>query len=443
MAFEGLTGKLNAVFSKIRKRGKLSEADVKEAMREVRRALLEADVNFMVAKNFIKAVSERAVGAEVMQSLTPGQQVIKIVNEELANIMGKRREKIEYSSNPPTIVMLCGLQGAGKTTMCAKLAKHMKEKDNKRPIIAACDIYRPAAIDQLKVLGQQVDVPVFEMGQANPVKIAKEALRAAKKGGRDVLIIDTAGRLHIDEELMGELKEIKKAVNPDEILLVIDAMTGQDAVNAAKAFDDAISIDGTILTKLDGDARGGAALSVKEVTGKSIKYAGVGEKLDDIEPFYPDRMASRILGMGDVLSLIEKAQESFDEENAKELNEKIRKASFTLEDFLLQFEQMNKMGGIGAIMKMMPGSGNIDEESLDSKQIERTKAIILSMTLKERRNPKVLNASRKKRIAKGCGMEVQDINRLLKQFEMTKKMMKQMSGKGFGRRGNMPFNMPF
>ncbi len=443
MAFEGLTGKLNAVFSKIRKRGKLSEADVKEAMREVRRALLEADVNFMVAKNFIKAVSERAVGAEVMQSLTPGQQVIKIVNEELANIMGKRREKIEYSSNPPTIVMLCGLQGAGKTTMCAKLAKHMKEKDNKRPIIAACDIYRPAAIDQLKVLGQQVDVPVFEMGQANPVKIAKEALRAAKKGGRDVLIIDTAGRLHIDEELMGELKEIKKAVNPDEILLVIDAMTGQDAVNAAKAFDDAISIDGTILTKLDGDARGGAALSVKEVTGKSIKYAGVGEKLDDIEPFYPDRMASRILGMGDVLSLIEKAQESFDEENAKELNEKIRKASFTLEDFLLQFEQMNKMGGIGAIMKMMPGAGNIDEESLDSKQIERTKAIILSMTLKERRNPKVLNASRKKRIAKGCGMEVQDINRLLKQFEMTKKMMKQMSGKGFGRRGNMPFNMPF
>jgi len=443
MAFEGLTEKLNGVFSRIRQRGKLSEADVKEAMREVRRALLEADVNFMVAKNFVNAVSERAVGSEVMQSLTPGQQVIKIVNEELTNIMGRRREKIVYSSNPPTVIMMCGLQGAGKTTMCAKLAKHMKEKDNKRPIIAACDIYRPAAIDQLKVVGEQAGVPVFEMGQENPVKIAKEALRAAKKGGRDVLIIDTAGRLHIDEELMGELKDIKKAVNPDEVLLVIDAMTGQDAVNAAKAFDEAINIDGAILTKLDGDARGGAALSVREVTGKSIKYAGVGEKLDDIEPFYPDRMASRILGMGDVLSLIEKAQETFDEDSAKKLSEKMRKASFTLEDFLQQFEQMGKMGGIGAIMKMMPGTPNIDEDSIDQKQIERTKAIILSMTLKERRNPKVLDASRKRRIAKGCGMEVQDINRLLKQFEATKTMMKQLSGKGMGRRGNMPFKLPF
>ncbi len=443
MAFEGLTDKLNAVFSRINKRGKLSEGDVKEAMREVRRALLEADVNFIVAKNFVKAVSERAVGAEVMQSLTPGQQVIKIVNEELTNIMGKHREKIVYSSNPPTIVMLCGLQGAGKTTMCAKLAKHMKEKDNKRPMIAACDIYRPAAIDQLKVVGEQAGVPVFEMGQANPVKIAKEALRAAKKDGRDVLIIDTAGRLHIDNELMKELKDIRSAVNPDEILLVIDAMTGQDAVNAAKAFDEAINISGAILTKLDGDARGGAALSVREVTGKYIKYAGVGEKLDDIEPFYPDRMASRILGMGDVLSLIEKAQETFDEENAKQLNEKIRKASFTLEDFLQQFEQMNKMGGIGAIMKMMPGAPSISEDDIDGKHIGRTKAIILSMTPKERRNPKVLNASRKKRIARGCGMEVQDINRLLKQFEATKKMMKQFSGKGRGRRGGMPFNMPF
>lgn len=444
MAFEGLTDKLNAVFSKINRRGKLSEADVAEAMREVRRALLEADVNFMVAKNFVKAVSERAVGEEVMQSLTPGQQVIKIVNEELTNIMGKRREKIKYSSNPPTIVMLCGLQGAGKTTMCAKLAKHMKEKDNKRPMIAACDIYRPAAIDQLKVVGEQAGVPVFEMGQINPVKIAKEALRAAKKGGRDVLIIDTAGRLHIDDELMGELKEIKKAIKPDEILLVIDAMMGQDAVNAAKAFDEAIDISGAILTKLDGDARGGAALSVREVTGKHIKYAGIGEKLDDIEPFHPDRMASRILGMGDMLSFIEKAQENFDETNAKELNEKIRKASFTLEDFLQQFEQMSKMGGIGAVMKMMPGAGNIDEDSIDSKQVDRTKAIILSMTPKERRNPKILNASRKKRIARGCAMEVQDINKLLKQFEMSKKMMKQFSGKGRGKRGGgMPFNMPF
>jgi len=443
MAFEGLTDKLNAVFSKIRQRGKLSEGDVKEAMREVRRALLEADVNFMVAKKFVKAVSERAIGEEVMQSLTPGQQVIKIVNEELTNIMGKKREKIVYSSNPPTIIMLCGLQGAGKTTMCAKLAKHMKEKDNKRPMIAACDIYRPAAIDQLKVVGEQAGVPVFEMGQENPIKIAKEALRAAKKGGRDVLIIDTAGRLHIDDELMDELKDIKKSTKPDEILLVIDAMTGQDAVNAAKAFDEAMDIDGAILTKLDGDARGGAALSVREVTGKSIKYVGIGEKLEDIEPFHPDRMASRILGMGDVLSLIEKAQESFDEENAKKLTEKMKKASFTLEDFLLQFEQMNKMGGIGALMKMMPGAPNIDEDSIDGKQIDRTKAIILSMTPKERRNPKLLNASRKRRIAKGCGMQVQDINRLLKQFEASKKMMKQFSGKGRGRRGGMPFNMPF
>ena len=443
MAFEGLTEKLNAVFSRIRQRGKLTEADVSDAMREVRRALLEADVNFMVAKKFVKAVSDRAVGSEVMQSLTPGQQVIKIVNEELTNIMGKKREKIVYSSNPPTIVMLCGLQGAGKTTMCAKLAKHMKEKDNKRPIIAACDIYRPAAIEQLKVVGEQAGVPVFEMGQENPVKIAKEALRAAKKGGRDVLIVDTAGRLHIDDELMNELKDIKKAIKPDEILLVIDAMTGQDAVNAAKAFDEAIDIDGAILTKLDGDARGGAALSVREVTGKSIKYVGVGEKLDDIEPFHPDRMAGRILGMGDMLTLIEKAQESFDEDNAKKLSEKMKKASFTLEDFLLQFEQMNKMGGMGAMMKMMPGAPNIDEDSIDSKQIERTKAIILSMTPKERRNPKILNASRKRRIALGCGMEVQDINRLLKQFEAIQKMMKQMSSKGFGKKGKMPFGMPF
>lgn len=442
MAFEGLTKKLNEVFSKIRSRGKLSEADVKDAMRQVRRALLEADVNFLVAKKFVKAVSERAVGAEVMESLTPGQQVIKIVNEELTNIMGKRREKIVYSSNPPTIIMLCGLQGAGKTTMCAKLAKHMKEKDNKRPMIAACDIYRPAAIEQLKVVGEQAGVPVFEMGQQNPVKIAKEALRAAKKGGRDVLIIDTAGRLHIDEILMKELEDIKKAVAPNEILLVVDAMTGQDAVNVAEAFDKSMNIDGVILTKLDGDARGGAALSVREVTGKYIKYAGVGEKLEDIEPFHPERMASRILGMGDVLSLIEKAKESFDEDSAKHLNEKMRTSSFTLEDFLLQFEQMSKMGGLGAVMKMMPGA-KVDADDLDEKRIDRTKAIILSMTLRERKNPKILNASRKKRIAKGCGMRVQDINSLLKQFEMTKKMMKQFSAKGRGKRGNMPFNMPF
>lgn len=441
MAFEGLSEKLNSVFKKLKQRGKLTEADVKVAMREVRLALLEADVNYLVVKEFTKKVKERAVGSEVLESLTPGQQVIKIVNEELTAIMGKRVARLEYSSNPPTIIMLCGLQGAGKTTTAAKLAKLMVEKNQKRPMLVGCDIYRPAAMKQLQVVGEQVGVPVFIKEGAKPVEIAKLGLREAKRNGRDVVILDTAGRLSIDEALMDEIEDIKKAVNPHEILLVLDAMTGQDAVNTAKAFDEKVNITGAVLSKLDSDSRGGAALSVRHITGKPIKFATIGEKLGDIEPFYPERMASRILGMGDVLTLIEKAEKSFDDKKAQDLHKKMKNASFTLEDFLEQFEQVNKMGGIGSILKMMPGAKGISADDIDEKHIDRIKAIILSMTPQERRKPKMLNASRKKRIARGCGMQVQDINRLLKQFEQTKSMMKRFSKGGKGRRG-MPFNMP-
>ena len=444
MAFEGLSEKLNAVFSRLRQRGKLTEADVKAAMREVRLALLEADVNFLVVKDFVEKVRQRAVGSEVLQSLTPGQQVIKIVNEELTALMGKHAEKIVYSPNPPTIIMLCGLQGSGKTTTAAKLAKLMKEKDGKRPLLAACDIYRPAAIKQLQVVGESVGVPVFVKENADPVKIAKESIKEAKHAGRDVVILDTAGRLSIDEALMDEIENIKNEVNPHEILLVLDAMTGQDAVNTAKAFDEKVEITGAILTKLDGDTRGGAALSLRHVTGKPIKYATVGEKLTDIEPFHPDRMAGRILGMGDVLTLIEKAEEAFDEKKAQTLQKKMKDASFTLEDYLEQFEQVKDMGGISSILSMMPGAKGINPDDIDEKQIEHVKALILSMTPEERRKPKILDASRRKRIAAGAGLQVQDLNRLLKQFEQTKVMMKRMSKGKPGRGGSgMPFGMPF
>jgi signal recognition particle subunit SRP54 len=442
MAFEGLSEKLNAVFSKLKQRGKLTEADVKVALREVRLALLEADVNFLVVKEFVAKVRERAVGSEVLESLTPGQQVIKIVNEELTALMGRRAEKIVYSSNPPTVIMLCGLQGAGKTTTAAKLAKIMKEKDGKRPILVGCDIYRPAAMKQLQVVGESVGVPVFIKENADPVKIAKESIKEAKHQGRDVVILDTAGRLSIDEALMDEIENIKDEVKPNEILLVLDSMTGQDAVNTAKAFDEKVDITGAILTKLDGDTRGGAALSMRHVTGKPIKYATVGEKLSDIEAFHPDRMANRILGMGDVLTLIEKAEEAFDEQKAEALQKKMKNASFTLEDYLEQFEQVKNMGGISSILSMMPGAKGINADDIDEKQIEHVKALILSMTPEERRKPKVLDASRRRRIAKGAGLEVQDLNRLIKQFEQTKVMMKRMS-KGKMGRGGMPFGMPF
>ncbi len=441
MAFEGLSEKLNAIFSRLTQRGKLTEADVKVAMREVRLALLEADVNYLVVKDFVKKVSARAIGSEVLESLTPGQQVIKIVNEGLTALMGKKAEKINYTQNPPTVIMLCGLQGAGKTTTAAKLAKLMVEKENKRPMLVGCDIYRPAAMKQLQVVGDSVGVPVFIKEGKNPVEIAKLALKEAKKQGRDVVILDTAGRLSIDSELMDEIENIKKAVSPHEILLVLDAMTGQDAVNTATAFDEKVSITGAILTKLDGDSRGGAALSLRHVTGKPIKFATIGEKLKDIELFHPERMASRILGMGDMLTLIEKAEASFDEKTAISLQKKMKTASFTLEDYLGQFEQMNKMGGLSSIMSMMPGAKGLNADDIDEKQIDRTKAIILSMTPIERRRPKILNASRKKRIARGCGMQVQDINRLLKQFEQTKVMMKRMTSGKKG--GGMPFGMPF
>ena len=441
MAFEGLSEKLNVVFSKLRQRGKLTEADVKAAMREIRLVLLEADVNYLVVKEFIIRVTKRAVGNEVLESLTPGQQIIKIVNEELTSIMGKKVEKINYSQNPPTIIMLCGLQGSGKTTTAAKLAKLMLEKDNKRPMLAGCDTYRPAAMKQLQVVGRNAGIPVFIKEGAKPVEIAKLALKDAKKQGRDVLILDTAGRLSIDDELMDEIADIKNVIMPHEILLVLDAMTGQDAINTAKAFNEKVDITGAVLTKLDGDSRGGAALSMRYITGKPIKFAAIGEKLDDIEAFHPDRMASRILGMGDMLTLIEKAEQNFDSQKAASLQNKMKTAAFTLEDYLDQFEQMKQMGGISSLLSMMPGAKNINADDIDEKQIERIKAIILSMTPNERKKSKLLNASRKKRIAKGCGMHVQDINRLLKQFENTKIMMKRFSKGGIG--GEMPFKMPF
>ena len=427
MAFESLTEKLSATFKKLRGKGRLSEADVKEAMKEIKMALLEADVNFKVVKNFVATVTERAVGADVMESLTPGQMIVKIVNEELTSLMGGGNSKLNISSAPPTVVMLVGLQGAGKTTNGAKLAGLMK-KQGKRPLLAACDVYRPAAIQQLEVVGGQLDIPVFQMGQINPVDIAKAAIEHAKKHGNDMVFLDTAGRLHVDEQLMDELRNIKAEVNPAEILLVVDAMIGQDAVNAAKAFDDALDITGVMLTKLDGDARGGAALSIRAVTGKPIKFAGIGEKLDQVEAFHPDRMASRILGMGDVLSLIEKAEQNLDAKKAAEQMERLRKNKFTLADFYDQLVQMKSMGSMQDIASMLPGMGGKKMDlNVDEKNLARIEAIIQSMTPYERENPSVLNSSRKKRIAAGSGTEVVDVNRLLKQFESIQQLTKQFS----------------
>lgn len=436
--FGSLSERLNHIFSKLTKRGKLTELEIRSAMREVRIALLEADVNIKVAKQFIADVSEKAVGQEVLQSLNPAQQVIKIVNEELIALMGSGNAKLEVASKPPTVIMMCGLQGAGKTTLCGKLALQLK-KQGKRPLLVACDIYRPAAIHQLQVVGGQVDVEVFERGTQVPAKTAKQAVDYALKMGYDTVIVDTAGRLHIDEALMQELEEIEKTVDVTEVLLTVDAMTGQDAVNVAQTFNARLEITGVILTKLDGDTRGGACLSIKAVTGKPIKYIGVGEKLTDLEPFYPDRMASRILGMGDVLSLIEKAQEAISEQQAKEMERKMRESSFTLNDYLAQFETLKKMGGANALMSMLPGMGKLklDENGIDERKLERTKAIILSMTMQERENPQVINASRKRRIALGSGTNVQEVNQLLKQFEQSKMLMKQLKG------GKGKFRLPF
>ena len=430
MAFEGLSQKLSNAFKKLKNKGKLSENDVKEAMREVRLALLEADVNFKVAKDFTNRVTERAIGADVMESLTPAQMVIKIVNEELTNLMGAESARIEFNSKPPTIIMLCGLQGAGKTTHAAKLGKWFKEQ-NHRPMLVACDIYRPAAIEQLKVVGAKAEVPVFEMGTENPVKIAKEAIKHARDYGNDIVILDTAGRLHIDEQLMQELQNIKAEVHPDEILLTIDSMTGQDAVNVAKTFNEMLEITGVILTKLDGDTRGGAALSVKAVTGKPIKFAGTGEKLEDLELFHPDRMASRILGMGDVLSLIEQAEQKLDQKKAEELAEKMMKNKMDFNDMLDQYDQIKNMGPIKGILSKLPGIGNkLDDVDINEKQLDWNKAIILSMTPAERAKPGLMNPSRKRRIAAGSGRSVEEVNRLIKQLEQTQKMMRAFNSKG-------------
>ena len=431
MAFESLSDKLAETFKKLRSKGRLTNADVKEAMREVRLALLEADVSYKVVKNFTKNVTERAVGSDVLEALNPAQQVIKIVNEELVALMGSDNQKINISSQSPSLVMLVGLQGAGKTTNGAKLAAYMK-KQGKHPLLVACDIYRPAAIDQLETVGSQLGIPVFQMGQTNPVDIAKAAIEYAKKHGNDLIFLDTAGRLHIDEELMQELQNIRDAVNPAEILLVVDAMTGQDAVNAANAFDEALGVTGIMLTKLDGDARGGAALSITATTGKPIKFVGTGEKLDMLEPFYPDRMASRILGMGDMLTLIEKAEQAYDEKKALEMAEKIRANKFTLQDYLDQLGQVKNMGDLSQMACMIPGvnAKALEGAQMDDKAIAHIEAIITSMTPYERENPEVLNSSRKKRIAAGCGMQVVDINRLLKQYEAMQQMMKMVSGKG-------------
>ena len=435
MAFEGLTEKLSAAFKKLRGKGRLTEADVKESMREIRLALLEADVSYKVVKDFIKKVTERAVGTDVLESLTPAQMIVKIVNEELTALMGSDNQKIRLASQPPTIVMMVGLQGAGKTTNGAKLAGLFK-KQGKNPLLAACDVYRPAAIKQLQVVGGQLGIPVFEMGQNDPVDIAKAAVQHAVRHGNDMVFLDTAGRLHIDEALMDELKAIKAAVKPNEILLVVDAMTGQDAVNAAQAFNDALDIDGVLLSKLDGDARGGAALSVKAVTGKPVKFIGVGEKLDQIEPFHPGRMASRILGMGDVLTLIEKAEAAFDQKKAEELEKKLRTNKFTLADFYDQLVQLKGMGNLQDLAGMMPGmnAGALKNAQVDEAALARTEAIIQSMTPYERENPACLNHSRKRRVAAGSGVKVEEINRLLKQFEMMNQMMKQFSGPGASRK---------
>ena len=438
MAFEGLSEKLNVAFKRLRGKGRLTENDVREAMREVRLALLEADVSYKVVKEFVAAVTERAVGTDVLDSLTPAQQVVKIVNEELTNLMGGGTAKLSLANNGPTVVMMVGLQGAGKTTTTAKLSGYFKKQHSKRPLLAACDVYRPAAIEQLKVVGGQLGLPVYEEGQGDPVAIAANAIRHARDYGNDLVFLDTAGRLHVDEALMDELKRMKATVHPNEILLVVDAMTGQDAVNAAGAFDEALGIDGVVLTKLDGDARGGAALSIKAATGKPIKFVGTGEKLDMIEPFHPDRMASRILGMGDMLSFIEKAQQTYDEKQAKKLEEKLKKNSFTLSDYYDQLQQIKGMGDLSQLAGMMPGNlgSKLQGATIDEKAMAHTEAIILSMTPEERENPQILGANRKKRIAAGCGLEVVDVNRLLKQFEGMQQIIKQVAGRkpamGFG-----------
>ncbi len=439
--FGNLTEKLSNAFKKFRSKGKLTAADVKEGMREVKLALLEADVNFKVVKDFVNSVTERAIGSEVLESLLPAQQIIKIVNEELIKLMGGEAPKINISPKPPTVIMMVGLQGAGKTTHAGKIANMYKQK-SKNPLLVACDVYRPAAVDQLKIVGETVKIPVFSMGtKISPVEIAKAGVEHAKKNGHDMVIIDTAGRLHIDEELMAELVKIKESTNPSEILLVVDAMTGQDAVNVAKTFNELLDITGVVLTKMDGDTRGGAALSVKYITGKPIKFVGTGEKLDAIELFHPDRIASRILGMGDVLSLIEKAEAAYDEKQAKELEKKMREQTFTLDDFLVQMRQLKKMGNLSQLIGMLPGASSIKNAEIDERQMAKIEAIILSMTKKERFNPDIINGSRRKRIALGSGTGVDDVNRLLKQFADMKKMMKQFTGKGARRMfgGRMPF----
>ena len=446
MAFDGLSEKLQLTFKKLRGRGKVKEADIKEVMREVRLALLESDVNYKVAKEFIATVTERAVGAQVMESLTPAQQIIKIIDEELTALMGSEHQGIKLQNKPPTIIMMCGLQGAGKTTHCAKLAGYYKGQ-GRRPLLVACDIYRPAAIDQLKVVGEKVNAPVFEMGTENPVTIAKKAIMHARDYGNDIVILDTAGRLHIDTELMAELENIKGTVAPHEILLVVDAMTGQDAVNVSQSFDETLGITGVIMTKLDGDTRGGAALSIKAVTGKPIKFVGVGERLDALEPFYPDRMSSRILGMGDVLTLIDKAQAGIDEKQAEKLAKKLEKNKFDLEDLVDQMRQIRKMGSLESILGMIPGVGAMkiseEEKAEGEKNLKRMEVIISSMTPDERRKPDLITPSRKKRVAAGSGTQVEDVNRLLKQFREMQKMVKMMTGKGGGRkkRGTMPGGM--
>ncbi|NCU16252.1 signal recognition particle protein [Pallidibacillus pasinlerensis] len=446
MAFEGLSERLQKTMQKIRGKGKVTEADVKEMMREVRLALLYADVNLKVVKSFVKKVSERAVGQEVMKSLTPGQQVIKVVKDELTELMGGEQSKIATANKPPTVVMMVGLQGAGKTTTTGKLANLLRKKYNRKPLLVAADIYRPAAINQLQTLGKQLTLPVFSLGdKVSPVEIATKAIEKAKEEHHDYVLIDTAGRLHIDENLMDELKQIKEKVNPDEILLVVDAMTGQDAVNVAQSFNDQLGVTGVVLTKLDGDTRGGAALSIRAVTEKPIKFVGMGEKMDALEPFHPERMASRILGMGDVLSLIEKAEATIDEEKAKELEQKMRSASLTLDDFLEQLAQVRNMGPLDELLKMLPGANKmkgLNNLKIDDKQISHVEAIIQSMTKEEKEHPEIINASRRRRIAKGSGRPVQEVNRLLKQFEEMKKMMKQMNNmtKKGKRKG---FKLPF
>lgn len=442
---ENLSEKLQNALNSLTGKGKVSEKDIDAAMREVRLALLEADVNFKVVRKFTKDVKERALGSEVMESLTPGQQVIKIVNDELTKLMGEKEAKINFSSKPPTVILMAGLQGAGKTTTSGKLAYNMK-KQNKRPLLVACDIYRPAAIKQLEVVGKQADVPVFTMGdKVDPVDIAKAGLEHAKRNGNDVVIIDTAGRLHIDEKLMDEIQNISSSVEPDEILLVLDSMTGQDAVNVADSFNEILSITGVILTKLDGDARGGAALSIRAVTDRPIKFVGVGEKLDQLQPFHPDRMASRILGMGDVLSLIEKAQENIDIKKAMELEEKIRSQKFSFDDFLNQLEEMKNMGPLEDLIKLIPGMNSkaLKGVNVDSKDINRIQAIIQSMTMEERENPEIINSNRKKRIAEGSGSSIQDVNKLLKQFKETKKMMKKFSEMEKKMKKGGGFKLPF